>query len=781
SRVDPTLLNDFEMATDGNGDPPVPDLRTMKELCQSTLNGRGEPIAPIAIQAMNFGLKNDMIQQVQNSCQFHGLLGDDANKHLDKFLHVTQSIKVNGVTDDALRLNEITNFRQRPDESLFEAWERYKLSIDRCPNHNMLLVNQIDTFYNGLTLRHRDTINVAAAQRSESSSSITSSFNQEIVSLKAKMAEINKNLMKVLQVNQQVKAVTPSCKTCGGPHSYNDCPATVGQTLNTYVAGAYKGGNSYQPQVITPATVKSVEKSGVICGGAHDYYDCIATDSNQSSVCATTATYNQVSPPNRASNQMAPPGFAPVQNNQNSFANALLLMPKFTSTIKRLLTNKDKLFELAKVPLNENCSAMLLKKLPENLGDPDKFLIACDFPRMDVCHALADLDASINLMPLSIWKKLSLPELTPTRMTLELADRSITRPKGVAEDVFFKVEKFHFPTDFVVVDFEADPQVPLILGRSFLRTGRALIDVYGEEITLRVNDESVTFNLNQTMRYSSTYDDNSVNRIDVIDIACDEYAQDVLDFKESDFFLEEIEDFLKDESILMGIEDSCYDSEGDILYLEKLLNDDPSQLPPMDLKQAEETKVKSLIKEPPELELKELPSHLEYAFLEETDKLPVIIAKDLKDDEKEALLKVLKYHKRVIAWKIIDIKDKLDDALWAFCTAFKTPSGCTPYKLMYEKSCHLPIELEHKVYWALKHANFDLKTAGDHRKLQLNELRDQAYENSLIYKERTNKLHDPKIKNHIFNVGNQVLLFNSRLKIFSGKLKTRWSGPFTIT
>ncbi|GKE24803.1 reverse transcriptase domain-containing protein [Tanacetum coccineum] len=128
--------------------------------------------------------------------------------------------------------------------------------------------------------------------------------------------------------------------------------------------------------------------------------------------------------------------------------------------------------------------------------------------------------------------------------------------------------------------------------------------------------------------------------------------------------------------------------------------------------------------------------------------------------------------------------DKLDDALWAFRTAFKTPIGYTPYKLVYGKSCHLPIELEHRAYWALKHANFDLKTAGDHRKLQLNELnelRDQAYENSLIYKERTKKLHDSKIKNHIFNVGGRVLLFNSRLKIFSGKLKTRWSGPFTIT
>nr|GEY82152.1 reverse transcriptase domain-containing protein [Tanacetum cinerariifolium] len=259
-----------------------------------------------------------------------------------------------------------------------------------------------------------------------------------------------------------------------------------------------------------------------------------------------------------------------------SFADALLLMPKFASTIKSLLTNKDKLFELAKILLNKNFSAMLLKKLLKKLGDPGKFLILCDFLGMDVCHALADLGASINLMPLSIWKKLSLPELTPTRMTLELADRSITRHKGVAEDVFVKVGKFYFLTDLVVVDFEVDPRVPLILGRSFLRTGRDLIDVYGEKITLRVNEEAVTFNLNQTTRYSSTYDDLSVNRIDIIDVAGEEYAQEILGFSNnssggnptsnfepilfysspsltsfegSDFILEDIDAYLKDESV----------------------------------------------------------------------------------------------------------------------------------------------------------------------------------------------------------------------------------------
>ncbi|GJZ44547.1 reverse transcriptase domain-containing protein [Tanacetum coccineum] len=196
-----------------------------------------------------------------------------------------------------------------------------------------------------------------------------------------------------------------------------------------------------------------------------------------------------------------------------SFADALLLMPRFAPTIKSLLMNKEKLLELAKIPLNENCSAMLLKKLPEKLRDPDKFLIPCNFPGMDVCHALADLGASINLMPLSIWKKLSLPELTPTRMTLELADRSITRPKGLAEDIFVKVGNFHFPTDFVVVDFEADPRVPLILGRSFSRTNRALIDIYEGELVLRDGYEQITFHIDGTSKHPQKHVNESIKMV----------------------------------------------------------------------------------------------------------------------------------------------------------------------------------------------------------------------------------------------------------------------------
>nr|GEV56528.1 DNA-directed DNA polymerase [Tanacetum cinerariifolium] len=816
-------------------------------------------------------------------------------------------------------------------------------------------------------------------------------------------------------------------------------------------------------------------------------------------------------------------------------------------------------------------------------------------------------------------------------MTLELIDHLISRPVGVAEDVYVKVGTFHFPADFVVVDFDADPRVPLILRRYFLKSGRALIAVFEGELTLRVGKEAITFNLDQTSRYSANYNDMTVNRIDVNDMACEEY---------SDFLLKEVGAFLslEDDATLPKVDQSYFDPEGDILLFEAFLNDDLS-LPPLnqgnylpkvrkELKICEAKSDKSSIDEPPEVELKDLPSHLEYAFLEGDDKLPVIILKILSVEEKTALITVLKSHKRTIAWKLSDIKginsefcthkilmeedlkptvqhqrrvkqkihdvikkevEKLLDAeliypisdspwvspvqcvpkksgftiveneeneliptrlvtRWRVCIdyqklneatrkdhfplsfidqmlerlagneyycfldgfsgyfkiptdpkdqekttltypygtfayrrmpfglcnapgtfqrcmmaifhdmieksmevfmddflifgnsfqtclshlekmlkrcedthlclnwenshfmvkegivlghkiskdgikvdkakveviaklphpttvkgirsflghasfyrgfikyflkiawpmtrllekdtlfffskecvkafqtlkiklteapiliapdwdlpfelmcdasdfaiesnytttvkemlavvyvfekfrsylimnksivytdhsalkylfakkdsnvrllrwvlllqelkfkvidikgaenlaadhlsrlenphqnvldpkeinetfpletlnmvsfcAYKTPIGCTPYKLVYEKACHLPIELEHKAYWALKHANFDLQTAGDHKKVQLNELnelRDQAYENSLIYKEKTKRLNDSKIKDRVFNIGDRVLLFNSRLKIFSRKLKTRWSGLFTIT
>nr|GEX64673.1 reverse transcriptase domain-containing protein [Tanacetum cinerariifolium] len=665
----------------------------MKELCQPTLNGRGGPIAPIAIQVMNFGLKNDMIQQVQTSCQFHGLSGDDANKHLDKFLHVTQSIKVNMVTDDALRLylfphslthhatawfdrmprnsintfeqmekmflgkyfppfmvtklrNETTNFCQRPNESLFKAWEHYKLLIDRCPNHNMLPVTQIDTFYDRLTLRHRDTINAAtggtfmkrrpeecydlienmiahhndwdtSTKRSESSSSLTSSSNSKIVALKAEMAEINKNLMKVLQINQQVKAVTHNCETYGGPHSYNDFPATVGQTQNMNTASS--SGSRTLPSNTVTNPKKDLKGITTRSGNAY-----------QGPTILTTSSPSKVE--ERETKPVVAPVIEPIEDPVSApMPNPKPSMPYPSRLYDQKLRDKandqkDKFFQIFH-DLNFNISFADALILMPNLGD---------------------LGVSINFMPLSVWNKLSLPELTPTLMTLELADRSISRPIGVAEDVFVKVGMFHFPADFIVVDFDAGPQVPLILRRSFLKTGRALIDVYTRELTLRVNNEAVTLNLDQTSRNSANYNDTSVNQIVIIDMAFNAFLA------------------LEDDPTLSEVDHSYYDTEEDILLLKSFLNDDPSFPPPTqgmylpqirkELKICEDRNDKSLIDEPPEVELTDLPPHLEYAFLEGEDKLPVIIAKDLSVEKKATLIKVLKSHKQAIAWKLFDIK-----------------------------------------------------------------------------------------------------------------------------
>nr|GFA59283.1 reverse transcriptase domain-containing protein [Tanacetum cinerariifolium] len=229
--------------------------------------------------------------------------------------------------------------------------------------------------------------------------------------------------------------------------------------------------------------------------------------------------------------------------------------------------------------------------------------------RMDECLALADLGASINLMPLSMWKGLSLPELTPTCMTLKLADRMESKPVGIAKDVKVKVGMFHFPVDFVVVDFEPDPRVPLILGRCFLKTSRALIDVHKE------------------------------------------YSQEVLGFSD-------------------GTASGSPTPSDDLIE---------------ELKACEAKTIKSSIDEPPEVELKDLPPHLEYAFLEGDKKFPIIIAKSLRDEEKSALIKVLKSHKRAIAWKLSYIQEveKLLDAGLIFPISdspWVSPVHCVPKK-----------------------------------------------------------------------------------------------------
>nr|GEV44951.1 reverse transcriptase domain-containing protein [Tanacetum cinerariifolium] len=389
--------------------------------------------------------------------------------------------------------NEITNFRQCPGESLFEARERYKLSIDRFPNHNMLPVTQIDTFYNGLTLRHRDTIHAAAG----------GTFMKRCPE----------------ECNDLIENMTAH-------HNDWDTSAqrtTVGQTQNVYAARAYQGEQLKEKLILPGSQLWSKPTSNL-----------------------SSTSLSSLGLPSSGSSTPIP---QPQVVTTNEFTN---FMKANDGILKNMQTNMTSLTK----------SNLELKTMFEKLGDTGKFLIPCDFPGMAECLALADLGASINLMPLSVWNNLSLPDLSHTCMTLELTDRLIYFLDGVAKDVFVKVGTFHFLADFIVIDFDVDPR-------------------------------AITFNLNQTSRYSANYNDMMANRINVIDMACEDYSQEVLGFS-------------------------------------------------------------NVI--PPEVELKDLPPHLECAFLEGNDKFPVIIAKDLSDEEKTAIITVLKSHKRAIAWKLSDIK-----------------------------------------------------------------------------------------------------------------------------
>nr|GEU66565.1 reverse transcriptase domain-containing protein [Tanacetum cinerariifolium] len=543
--------------------------------------------------------------------------------------------------------------RSRTDPSLLNnsemapvgpAWERYKLSIDRCPNHNMLLVTQIDTFYNGLTLRHRDTINAAAggtfmkrhpeecydlienmtahhndwdtsAQRSESSSSITSSSDTKITALKAEMAEINKNLMRVLQINQQVKAVTPNCETCGGPYSFSDCPATVGNTITNSKEDlkgiTTRSGTAYQGPTIPTTTSSSpvVERETEATNDIVHLTNNGSTEDVQPLVVPTESLILTSEP-------VISPIIKPVASLDLkfniSFTDALILMPKFGPSIKSLLTNKDKLCEL----------------------------------------------------------------------------------------------------------------------------------------TLHVGKEAITFNLDQTSRYSANYNDMTANRIDVIDMACGEYSQEVLSFsnviasgnptpyydpivsttsptltpfENSDFLLEEVDAFLalEDDPTSPEVDQPYVDTNGDILLLEDLLNDDPSLPPPnqenylpevrKELKIYKAKSEKSLIDEPPEVELKDLPPHLEYAFLEGNDKLPVIIVKDLSVEEKTALItedfEPAVQHQRRVNPKIHDVIKQevlklLDAGLISSISdsPWVSPVHCVTKKEKSHFMVKEGIVLDHKIY-----------------------------------------------------------------------------------
>nr|GEV49326.1 reverse transcriptase domain-containing protein [Tanacetum cinerariifolium] len=821
-------IGDFNLEELSHPIVTMADQRTMAQFLQAPTEGYEDAIVVPAITANNFELKHGLLTLFPNvpntsikimlfPFSLEGAAWIWLEKEPPRSIFTWDDLVSKFVNQffppfktTNLR-NEITNFQQRFDESFSEAWDRFKDLLRACPHHGFSELHQLDTFYNALNLKDQDSLNSAAGGNFldkmpreclaiiESKSKVRYSCNKPVVAKVSTNTSTSGISLDVAKLKDMVKALLLDKKVFQPP---------------TYQAPAY--------QASAPQT-QGVSKE-----------DFSAYFKANDAVMRNMQTQGQ--------------------NMQNQLTNLTDLITKFVNF--------------------NSASTSSSRTLPSNT----------------IANPRSDLKA-------------------------------ITTRSGVSYD---------------------GPQIP-----------------------------HSTFFLPKVVENELEATKDTVNPTN------NESTEDV-----------QPQPYL--------------DPEGEILLLEAFINDDPSLPPPNQgnylpevrkkIKICEAKSDKSLVDEPPEIELKDLPPHLEYAFLEGDNKLPVIIAKDLSMEEKTALITVLKSHnpwvspvhcvptkegftvvenedneliptRLVTGWRVCIDYRKLNEATYKdhfplpfmdqmlerlagnqyycfldegvyqarkplrfsrlatidpqedlvkncyvcqhqgkilqrdempqnsiqvceifdvrgidfmglflssrgnkyilvavdylskwmeakalitnnarvvckflknlfarfgtpraiisdrgmhFCNdqfakvmqkfgvthrlatsyhpqtsgqvevsnrAYKTP-GCTPYKLVYGKACHLPIELEHKAYWALKHANFDLKTTGDHKKVQineLNELRDQAYENSLIYKEKTKRLHDSKIKNHVFNISDRVLLFNSLLKIFSGKLKSRWSGPFIVS
>ena len=326
-----------------------------------------------------------------------------------------------------------------------------------------------------------------------------------------------------------------------------------------------------------------------------------------------------------------------------SFTEVVTQMPLYERFLKDILTKKRKIAEEGIVNLTATCSAVIKRGLPEKMKDPGSFTIPCTIGEFEFQKALCDSGASINLMPYSIAKKLSLGEITPTTVTLQMADRTLVKPEGIIEDVLVKVGKFIFPADFIILDMEEDSQVPLLLGRPFLATGAALIDMQKGILTLRVGEETADFNLIRSLRNLDIERDDIKSVEDVCINNSDLYYDciDQLSINEKEMNFQYLEGFDSD-SLHFNLHST-----------EKVMN-----LEQKGIKQREKIAEKEFHQETSEegLVLKELPSNLKYAYLELPKNKPVIISARISDAEEQRLLEILRKHKESIAWSIEDLK-----------------------------------------------------------------------------------------------------------------------------
>ncbi|GKD23427.1 reverse transcriptase domain-containing protein [Tanacetum coccineum] len=584
------------------------DQRTMAELLRAPTEGYAEAIVVPPIHAEHFELKHSLINLVTLK-QFFSFEKEDPHAHIRYFNKITSTLKYKDVPETSIKL---MLFPFSINETFSEAWDLFKDLLRACPHHGFTELHQLDTFYNGLNPSDQDSLNSAAGgnllERStqdvlkiiENKSKVCTSRNKPIVSqvkassvdsseIASAMTSAMTAMFKHHQVtptSASVKAIEESCVTCGGAHSYRQCHAADGNTFSGYqdniqgyvstAAVNYNQGNtgntSYQALIETQVTTSSdLEKF---------------KKTNEASMQAMRNHISNLKLELRNEMQCT------IQNQNNTFKNEMRSEMQVTMSNK---TNELKNMMASFFQMN-TASSSGTGLLPSNtIANPRGDLKAIT-TRSGISYDGPPIPPPFSPFPKVVERE---PEVT----------KYMVQP-SVAEDVFVKVGKFHNPADFVVVDYDADPRVPIILGRHFLRTARALIDVYDEEITLRFNDEAITFKVGQTLRYSYNNSE-SVNRIDVIDVSCEEYAQQVLVFSYSsksgnptpsldpilstsfpsltpfeggDFILEEIDACLTNDSIPPRIDDADFDPEGDLLLLEKLLNYDPSSpLPPKEL------------------------------------------------------------------------------------------------------------------------------------------------------------------------------------------------------
>ncbi|GJY74248.1 reverse transcriptase domain-containing protein [Tanacetum coccineum] len=492
----------------------IADQRTMAGITRSH-EGYAEAIVVPPIPAEHFELKHSLINLVTSTLKYKDMPETSIKLNLFPFsidglarIWLDKEPSRSILTWDDLvskfinhlfppskttnLLNEISNFQQKFEETFSESWDRFKDLLRACPHHGFTKLHQLDTFYNGLNPSDQDSLNLILCR------------SPQRLAMRVSLERSAQDLLKIIENKSKVRN-SRNKPIISQVKASNVDSSEIASAVTSAMTAMFK-----QHQVTpSPAFVKAVKESCNTCGGAHSYRQCPATDGNtfsgyqdniQGYVSAAAVNYNQGNTgyrPQSIANQFRPPSFAQ--------------------------------------------------------------------PNVQI-KGLTRIEEIISI------KKLSLPELTPTRMILELADQKTTSPSSIAEDVFVKVGKFHFPADYVVVDYVVDPRVPLILGRPFLK-----------------------MELGQTLRYSYNNSE-SVNRIDVIDVSCEEYVQEVLGFSDSsksgnltpilstsfhsltlfeggDFILEEIKACLTNDSIPPGIDDADFDLEGDLLLLEKLLND----------------------------------------------------------------------------------------------------------------------------------------------------------------------------------------------------------------